>query len=186
MKIIVPLAEGFEEIEAITIIDVLRRAGCDVTSASVGKNPVRGAHGIPVTADADIQSLKESDFGCIVLPGGMPGSENLKKSGKVVSFIQYLLTKNGYTCAICAAPMVLGHAGALHGKKATCYPGIEPHMTGAVPTGNPVEVDGRVITGRGPGCAIPFALEIAKELVGAKKKADLVDEMQVYWMQGRS
>jgi protein deglycase len=185
MKIIVPLAEGFEEIEAVTIIDVLRRAGCDVTSAYVGKNPVRGAHGIAVTADADIQVLKESDFGCIVLPGGMPGSENLKKSGKVVSFIQYLLAKGGYTCAICAAPMVLGHAGALRGRKATCFPGFEPHMTGAVPTGNPVEVDGRVITGKGPGCAIPFALEIARELAGEGKKAELAEAMQVYWLQGR-
>ncbi len=179
MKIIVPLAEGFEEIEAVSIVDVLRRAGLDVTTASLRSNPVKGSHGIPVVADRNIGELKAVDFNCIVLPGGMPGAENLKKSDTVLSFIKHVYSKGGYVGAICAAPIVLAHAGILYGKKVTVYPGHEPDLEGATATGAAVEADGTVITGRGPGCAIAFALEIVRILSGEKAMAELRKTMQV-------
>ncbi len=182
MKILVPLAEGFEEIEAVAIIDVLRRAGLSTTSASLAGNPVRGSHAIPVTADEPLDSLQPGDFGAIVLPGGMPGSDNLKKNDTVISFIQSIHRRGGIIAALCAAPMVLGHAGVLAGKKATCFPGFEGMMTGATPTGAPVEVDGTVITARGPGCAIPFALALVEALAGKTMMKELRDAMQVYWL----
>ncbi len=182
MKILVPLAEGFEEIEAVTILDVLRRAGLDTTSAGLAGNPVRGSHGIPVMADEPLAGLRPDDFGAIVLPGGMPGSDNLKKSDTVISFIQSIYRRGGVTAALCAAPMVLGHAGVLAGKKATCFPGFESEMKGATPTGSPVEVDGTIITARGPGCAIPFALALVEALAGKTMMRDLRDAMQVYWL----
>ncbi len=182
MKIVVPLAEGFEEIEAVTIIDVLRRAGLDVTSAHVRDNPVKGSHGIPVTADRSLAELKPAEFNCIVLPGGQPGSDNLRKSDAVISFIKHIFSKGGYTAAVCAGPIVLGHAGVLYGKKATCFPGYEKDCEGATMTGTPVEHDGTVITGRGPGCALPFALELVKTLAGEQVMKELVKNMQVYWM----
>lgn len=182
MKILVPLAEGFEEIEAVTILDVLRRAGLDTTSAGLTGNPVRGSHGIPVMADEPLAGLRPDDFGAIVLPGGMPGSDNLKKSDTVISFIQSIYRRGGVTAALCAAPMVLGHAGVLAGKKATCFPGFESEMKGATPTGSPVEVDGTIITARGPGCAIPFALALVEALAGKTMMRELRDAMQVYWL----
>ncbi len=182
MKILVPLAEGFEEIEAVAILDVLRRAGLDTTSAGLGDNPVLGSHAIPVMADEQLSSLSPDDFGAIVLPGGMPGSDNLKKSDAVISFVRSIHQRGGLAAALCAAPMVLGHAGVLAGKKATCFPGFESEMKGATPTGSPVEVDGLIITGRGPGCAIPFALALVEALSGKTMMRELRDAMQVYWL----
>ena len=182
MKIIVPLAEGFEEIEAVTIIDVLRRAGLDTTGAGIGESPVRGSHAIALSADEPIQGLDPADFAAIVLPGGMPGSENLRRSETVISFIRNIHQRGGVVAALCAAPLVLGYAGVLEGRRATCYPGFEDTMKGATPTGAPVEVDGTIITGRGPGCAIPFALALVETLAGKTMMKELRDAMQVYWM----
>jgi 4-methyl-5(b-hydroxyethyl)-thiazole monophosphate biosynthesis len=109
----------------------------------------------------------------------MPGAENLKRSDTVLSFIKHVYSKGGYVGAICAAPIVLAHAGILYGKKVTSYPGYEPELEGATSTGAPVEVDGTVITGKGPGCAIPFALEIVRILSGEKAMAELRKSMQV-------
>lgn len=182
MKIIVPFAEGFEEIEGITIVDVLRRAGLDVTTAATGANPVAGSHRIPVVADQKIASLTASDYGCIILPGGMPGSDNLKNDDTVLSFIKLIDSAGGYIAALCAAPIVLAAAGVIAGKKVTCFPGFEQILSGATYTGKPVEVDGRIITGRGPGCALPFAFEIVKLLAGESSKKQLISDMQAYWM----
>jgi 4-methyl-5(b-hydroxyethyl)-thiazole monophosphate biosynthesis len=179
MKILVPLAEGFEEIEAVSVIDVLRRANLDVTTAFIKSNPVRGSHNIPVTADRPLAELKATDFNTIVLPGGQPGSDNLKKSDTVISFIKHIFSKGGHVAAICAAPTVLAHAGVLYGKKVTCFPGYEKALEGANVTGNPVEVDGTVITGIGAGCAVMFALELVKVFAGAKVSAELKKTMQV-------
>lgn len=181
MKLLVPFAEGFEEIEGVTIVDVLRRAGIAVTSAHLGKNPVTGSHGISVTADSWIEDIDADDYGGIILPGGMPGSENLRNSKTVLSVINMINNRGGYIGAICAAPLVLGHAGILSGKRATCFPGFEEELKGAEITGDPVTVDGNIITGRGPGCAIPFALEIAAMVKSADVKNRLKDTMQVYW-----
>ncbi len=182
MKVIVPLAEGFEEIEAITIIDVLRRAEVDLTTASLKKNPVTGSHQIAVKADTLIKELDMVDFNCIILPGGMPGSENLKKDDTVLSYIKHIYSKGGYVAALCAAPIVLGKAGVLYGKKVTCYPGFETELVDVHYLEEPVVVDGSVVTGRGAGCAIPFALEMVDLLKGNDVMERIKNAMQVYWM----
>ncbi|MFW5861741.1 MAG: DJ-1 family glyoxalase III [Spirochaetota bacterium] len=182
MKIIVPLAEGLEEIEAVSIIDVLRRANLDVTTAYLQKNPVKGSHNILITADKPLESLKPADFNCIVLPGGMPGSEHLKNNDTVNTFVKHIYSKGGYVGAICAAPIVLGHAGILYDRRATCFPGNEAQLEGAIIVDEPVVVDGTVITGKGPGCAIPFGLELVKILAGEEISNGLKNAMQVYWM----
>lgn len=182
MKIIVPLADGFEEIEAVTIMDVLRRAGISVTSVFLRENPVIGSHNIPVTADKNINGISAADYDSIVLPGGMPGSSNLKEDGRVIALIRDIHSRGRYIAALCAAPLVLGHAGVLKGIRATCYPGFEPQMTGAIPVPEPVVRDGQVITGKGPGCAIPFALALVEAFAGKEKAENLRENMQVYWM----
>ena len=182
MKVIVPLAEGFEEIEAVTIVDVLRRADIDVTTVYLDNNPVPGSHGISVWADSGIDEIDPVDFNCIVLPGGMPGSENLRNSDTVLSLVKHVYSKGGYVGAICAAPIVLGKAEVIFGKEATCYPGFEGELEGASCVDKPVVVDGTVITGRGPGCAVPFALELVGLIKGKDLSSELKDSMQVYWM----
>jgi len=182
MKIIVPFAEGLEEIEAVTIVDVLRRAELNVTTAAVGLNPVTGSHGISITADTLFSQCSADDFTCIVLPGGMPGSEHLRKNSEVISMLHHIHKQDGYIAALCAAPIVLGEAGLLEGKKATCYPGFEKYLRNADCTNSPVAVDGKIITGRGPGCAIPFALKLVEIFKGSKISEELKGAMQVYWM----
>ena len=181
MNILVPLAGGFEEIEAVTIIDILRRADIKVITAFLDGNPVTGSHGIPVTADRKLSDLRAEDFGAIILPGGMPGSENLKQSTGVLSLLREIHAAGGLIGAICAAPMVLGHAGLLAGKKAVCYPGYETELKGANVQDSPVVVDGSIITARGAACAIPFALEIVGILGGGNLKDALRTNLQVYW-----
>lgn len=182
MKVLVPLAEGFEEIEAVTIIDVLRRAGLQVTTAFLDKNPVKGAHDIMVTADRSIDEITSAGFDTIVLPGGMPGSKNLKENNRVVSLVREIYAKGSYVSAICAAPMVLEEAGVLKGKKATSYPGFEKGLSIDEYLKDPVVVDKNVVTGRGPGCAIPFALKLVELFLNAGAADELKKSMQVYWM----
>ena len=182
MKIVVPLAEGFEEIEGVSIIDVLRRANLDVTTAYISKNPVKGSHNSEIMADTAMDKLKPVDFNCIVLPGGMPGSEHLKNNDTVNTFVKHIYSKGGYVAAICAAPIVLGNAGVLYDRKATCFPGNEDQLEGATIVDEPVVVDGTVITGKGPGCAIPFSLELVTIFAGDEISNGLKNAMQVYWM----
>lgn len=125
MNVLVPLAEGFEEIEAVTIIDVLRRADIKVTSAYLQENPVTGSHDIIVIADTGIESVKHNKFDAVVLPGGMPGSENLKKNGTLLQIIKTVSSNGGLVAAICAAPIVLGHAGLLKGKKRHAFQALK-------------------------------------------------------------
>lgn len=182
MRVIVPLAEGYEEIEAVTIVDVLRRAGIAVDTAYLEKNLVTGSHSITVTADKNIEGIRAAHYDAIALPGGMPGSANLRDDRRVLGLVRELAGAGKLTAALCAAPIVLGSAGVLVGKRATCYPGFEAQMNGAVHVPEPVVRDGTVITGRGPGCAIPFALELVAALAGTKVAAALGENMQVYWM----
>jgi protein deglycase len=182
MRVLVPLAPGFEEIEAITIVDILRRASIDVTAASLHEGPVTGSHSITVTPDAAISGIRVSDFNFIVLPGGMPGSANLKASDAVLDAIRRIHGSGGHAAAICAAPIVLAAAGMLRGKRATCFPGFEEELAGAVVMDEPVVVDGRIITGKGPGCAIPFALKLVEIIKGAQVSLELKKSLQVYWM----
>lgn len=159
---IVLLAEGFEEIEAITVIDFLRRCGIDCKTVSITDSvTVTGAHGIPVTCDLCYTGLSADAPDCVILPGGMPGTKNLGKS----EWVCRLLTQTkGLIAAICAAPSVLGQLELLEGKKAICYPGFEPELKGAAVTQQPVVRDGRIITSKAAGTAIDFAEEIARAL----------------------
>lgn len=182
MKALVPLAEGFEEIEAVTIIDVLRRAGIDVVSAGIGGKSVRGSHEIVVSAEYEINEINGSDFDAVILPGGMPGSAHLRENSKIISIIREIEGKNGTVAALCAAPIVLAQAGLLKNKKVTCFPGFEKELQGADNTEEPVMVDGNIITGRGPGCAIPFVLKLVEILSGRETADRLKKQMQVYWM----
>lgn len=165
-KVIVFLAEGFEEIEAISIIDILRRAQISVTTVSVGKDKiVKGAHNIPVEADKLFDEVDFASYDMVVLPGGMPGAKNLQDHPGVKEQVK-AFAENKHIGAICAAPMVLGSMELLKGKRATCYPGFEPELIGANVTNEPVTVDGNIITGKGPAFAIKFSLQLVDTLAG--------------------
>ena len=174
-KVVVPLAEGFEEIEAMAIIDVLRRAGIEVTVAGLHSGPIESARRVKVVPDTTIELITSDDFDMIILPGGQPGADNLKASGKVESLIRDFHSKGKLTGAICAAPYVLAAAGILEGKKATCYPSYSGKLAGAIYQEKTVVEDGKIMTSRGPGTAVCFALAIVEKLVG-KEKADAVKE----------
>ncbi|MCI5905079.1 MAG: DJ-1/PfpI family protein [Oscillospiraceae bacterium] len=163
------LAQGFEEIEAITVIDILRRAGKEVVTVGIGGRNITGAHGIAVTADTDDQSAQlDERLEMVFLPGGMPGTLNLDKSDFVEKALAYCMANDLYISAICAAPSVLGHKGVLEGKKASCYPGFEKELKGAEVSYDPVSVDGRVITSRGPATAMAFGLKLAEIIASAE------------------
>lgn len=163
------LAQGFEEIEAITVIDILRRAGKEVVTVGIGGRNITGAHGIAVTADTDDKSaVLDERLEMVFLPGGMPGTLNLDKSDFVEKALAYCMANDLYISAICAAPSVLGHKGVLEGKKASCYPGFEKELKGAEVSYDPVSVDGKVITSRGPATAMAFGLKLAEIIVSAE------------------
>lgn len=167
MKMVyVLLAEGFEEIEAISVIDILRRGGVEVVTVSIGNSLfVHGAHHIKVEADTLIKEIELDDgVKAVVLPGGMPGTTHLDESKDVDRLLHEAVKKELLVAAVCAAPLVLGKRGFLKGKRATCYPGFEDHLKGAVLSENRVEHDGRFITSRGAGTAAYFAFEILKVL----------------------
>lgn len=166
-RVLVPLAEGFEELEAVTVIDILRRAGVEVVVASLGESPVTGSHGIRIAADTPLAALLEQDFDMIALPGGMPGAEHLKKDARVADMARRLAAKGRPVAAICAAPMVLAAAGLLDGRRATSYPGFLADAANTSVTDEAVVVDGGVITSRGPGTALDFALQLVETLEGA-------------------
>ncbi|MCC8144954.1 MAG: DJ-1/PfpI family protein [Bacteroidales bacterium] len=175
-KVFVFLANGFEEIEAVSIIDVLRRGELDVTTVSVtGENQVTGAHNVPVIADKLFDEVDFSEGAMVVLPGGMPGASNLNAHEGLKSLIRKYSTEGKEIAAICAAPLVLGGLDLLQGKKATAYPGFESQLTGAQFVESGVVEDGKITTGRGPGFAAEFALALVAKLQG-KAKADEVAE----------
>lgn len=160
-------ADGFEEIEALTPVDVLRRAGLEVLTVGVTGKTVTGSHGIPIVCDAEIDALKPVDIDAVVLPGGLPGTTNLEASAKVQEFIDVANSKGAIIAAICAAPSVLGHKGLLQGKRATCYTGFEKDLVGAVATGEPAVRDGNIVTGRGAGAAFEFAFKLLDAITGS-------------------
>ena len=169
-KILVVLADGFEEIEALGAVDVLRRLQFAVTTAALGKKiQIVGCHGIPVITDTLLENCGAADFNAVVLPGGMPGAENLRKSEKVRFLLQCMAAEGKIVAAICAAPMVLAEVGLLQGRRFTMYPGFEKFLGGLVPSGNAVETDGNIITGRGPGALFDFCASIAQAF-GAKDR----------------
>ncbi len=165
-KVLVPLADGFEEIEAVTIIDVLRRGGVEVTTASLNDSEeVHGSNGITILANTLLKYLSADEFDMMVLPGGIPGAENLRDSDKVQELVKEF-KKDKLVGAICAAPIALYSAGALDGEEFTCYPGYEQVIKDANFKEEKVVQSSNVLTSRGPGTAICFALEIVKKLVG--------------------
>lgn len=173
------LAEGFEEVEAIATLDVLRRAGVEVKTVGVTGPVVTGSHGVPVTADlAPEDAIMGQDLDGVILPGGMPGTKNLEASDLVKDFLRYCRERGLLMAAICAAPSVLGHLGYLNGKKATCFPGFETELQGAVFTGDSVTEDGNVITGNGAGAAHLFGEAIAARYVGREAAHNVLVNMQ--------
>lgn len=166
--IFVYIAEGFEEIEALTTVDVLRRAGLRTDTVALGSGlQVTGAHGITIVCDRIMEESLETGIDAMILPGGMPGAANLAGSQILLERIRRESDGGTLICAICAAPMVLAKAGILHGRKATIYPGMEAEIPDAVLCGDLVCTDGNLITSRGPATAMAFALEIVKKLAGA-------------------
>ena len=159
------LADGFEEIEGLTVVDILRRAGIDISMISInGKKKVTGAHGIALDMDEDIVQCDPDKLDMLVLPGGMPGTTNLAACEKLTEALKKADQEKRGIAAICAAPSVLGDLGFLKGKKAVCYPGFESRLTGAEVLAVPVVTDGHITTSRGMGTAIAFALELTKRL----------------------
>jgi len=180
LTVYVFLADGFEEVEALTPVDVLRRAGMKVKTVSVNKTRlVTGAHGVPVTADILFDEVREEDVEMIVLPGGMPGAANLDAHEGLSRLILSSAESGKPLAAICAAPLVYGKRGLLKGKKATCYPGFEKYLEGADYTAALVEQDGNFITGKGPGAAMAFAFAIVEKFCGAEKVKELKQGMMI-------
>jgi protein deglycase len=175
-KALVPLAEGFEEIEAATIIDVLRRAEIEVVVAGLSGLVVKGAHALAFAADRQLEGLKGKDFDAIVLPGGMPGAKHLRESPLVLAILREASEAGKIVSAICAAPTALEAAGLLAGKRATSFPGHA--LPSASFSEERVVVDGNVITSRGPGTAFDFALELVARLgnqeIAAKQRKALL------------
>lgn len=168
------LADGFEEVEALAPIDFLKRAGVEVVIAGVTGMTVTGAHNIKVCADVPLSDVVMSDdVQGIILPGGMPGADNLDKNPVVQQSIDWCAANNKIISAICAAPFILGKKGLLKGKNATCFPGFESYLDGATVCENGVVADGNIITARGAGVAWEFGAEIAAALVG-KNESDVI------------
>lgn len=177
-RVLIPLAPGFEEIEAVTLIDVLRRGNVDVTVAGLQGTSVTGSHNITVAADALLADVQAQDFDMIVLPGGMPGAQHLEDDQRLRGLLQKQARAGKPLAAVCAAPKVLAAAGLLAGKKATSYPGfLDPklvnYQTGAVVR------DGNITTSRGPGTVMRFALDLVEQLSGAETAKQLAEKMLI-------
>ncbi len=178
MRAIIFLAEGFEEIEAITIIDILRRAEIEVTVVGISGLYITGAHGITVRCDCDENNFKlGKDVKMVILPGGMPGTRNLQKSNVVKNAINSAVENNICIGAICAAPIILGQIGLLKDKYAVCYPGFEGELLGANICNEKVCVDDKFITAKGPGVAVDFALKIVEVLTNVNNMEVIKNDM---------
>lgn len=177
-KIGIFLADGFEEIEGLTVVDILRRAGMEAEMISImGRKEICGSHKIAVQADALYEDVDFAELDGVVLPGGMPGTTNLGAHAGVNETIKNFAAEGKLVAAVCAAPSVLGQAGLLEGKKATCYPGYEDKLTGAEVINEEVAEAGNIITSRGMGTTIAFALRITAYLAGEEKAQELAKKI---------
>jgi 4-methyl-5(b-hydroxyethyl)-thiazole monophosphate biosynthesis len=174
-KVLIPLAEGFEEIEALATADILRRAGIEVVLAGIPGTMIKGRSGVKVVADSRIDEINKNDYDCLVLPGGNPGYINLGKSKIVTEIINDFNSKGKPIAAICAAPSILAKQGILDNKRATIYPGMEREIPRPRPAS--VVTDGHITTSQGPGTAIDFALEIVKTLLGSGQAEKIRKEL---------
>lgn len=176
-SVLMPLAEGFEELEAVTIIDVLRRASIEVVVAGMKDGPVKGSRDTVVVPDTTLDAVMDRDFDMIVLPGGMPGVKHLREDARIKTLLaRYTQRKNRYAAAICAAPSILAAYGHLDGRQATSNPKFKDQVAidGVNYLEDAVVTDGNIVTSRGPGTSIPFALALIDKLAGAAKR----DEVQ--------
>ena len=163
-RVLLILADGFEEIEAVAVADVLRRLDVEVCLAGLNELTVRGAHDMKITADALLTEVDAALFDAVYLPGGLPGATNLLESELTGRILKETAARGGIVSAICAAPIVLAKHGLLDGRIFTMYPGFEAYLNGLVPTGKPAEHNGNVITGKGPGAVFDFAAQLAAAL----------------------
>lgn len=173
--VLVPLAPGCEELEAVTIIDLLRRAEIEVVTAGLDSDPVRASRGVVLVPDTDLDTALQRDYDMVVLPGGATGADNLNADPRVGELLKKMANSGRFTAAICAAPKVLAGHGLLDGKQATCYPG---HIHADNPqhirlSDQPIVIDGQVITSRGPGTAMDFALTLIETLVGKTRRDEV-------------
>jgi len=179
-NVLVPLAQGCEELEAVTIIDLLRRAGINVITAGLNDQPVRASRGTVLIPDTTLDAVMQHEFDMIVLPGGLPGADNLNSDSRIHRLLKQMTAANKYTAAICAAPKVLATAGLLNGKHATSYPGsIDGIETvDMVYEQQAVVIDGKLITSRGPGTAMDFALTLIEQLAGKARRDEVEAPLQ--------
>ena len=173
-------ATGYEEIEALTVVDILRRAGEEITMGSVtDERSVTSSHGVEVTMDKVLSEVNFDETDVIVLPGGMPGTKNLEACAALMEQVDAFVQAGKSVAAVCAAPSILGHRGHLNGKKACSFPDMESQLEGAEVLREPAVIDGNIITGRGMGAAIPFGLAILEKLQG-KEAAEAMGRKIVY------
>lgn len=181
-RVLVPLAAGCEELEAVTLIDLLRRAGIEVVSAGLQPGIVKASRGTQLVPDTLLDAVLHDDFDMIALPGGMPGAQHLKEDPRIISLLKKMAEQDKYTAAICAAPAVLAEAGLLAGKRATSYPGFldQLDVPGMAYMKDAVVADGKILTSRGPGTAMDFALALIEVLSGKAKR----DEVEAGLVRG--
>ncbi len=179
-RILVPLAQGCEELEAVTVIDLLRRAGQDVETAGLEEGVVTASRGTRLVPDITLDEALERDYDMVVLPGGQPGSNNLADDPRVRTLLDRVVDQGGHAAAICAAPLVLARAGLLRGRRVTAFPGVleKESLAGVEITREDVVIDGPVVTSRGPGTAMDFALALIERLAGSQVRRQVEDELQ--------
>ena len=176
-RALVPLAQGCEELEAITITDLLVRAGIDVTTAGLDDQPVTASRGTRIIPDTNIDAVKNELFDLIVLPGGLPGANHLRDDARIQALLKLHAENHKLVAAICAAPRALAEAGLLEGKQATCYPGSMDEYPQLNIHSSAIEIDGTIITSRGPGTAMDFALTLIEQLEGKAKRDEIEQQL---------
>jgi 4-methyl-5(b-hydroxyethyl)-thiazole monophosphate biosynthesis len=180
INVLIPLAQGCEELEAVTLIDLLRRAGIHVVTAGLDDQPVTASRGTRLIPDVSLDKVAQQEFDMIVLPGGLPGADNLNSDARIHALLKRTAERGNITAAICAAPTVLANTGLLDGRRATGYPGFLDKLNLPTTTlqDEAVVVDGHVVTSKGPGTAMDFALTLIELLVGREIRGEVENDLQ--------
>ncbi|VAW73704.1 DJ-1/YajL/PfpI superfamily, includes chaperone protein YajL (former ThiJ), parkinsonism-associated protein DJ-1, peptidases PfpI, Hsp31 [hydrothermal vent metagenome] len=177
-SVLVPLAQGCEELEAVTVIDLMRRAGINVVTAGLDDQVVKASRGTVLVPDTTLDEALRQDYDMVVLPGGLPGADHLDKDPRIHTLLKKMATSDRYVAAICAAPKVLAHSGLLEGRQVTSFPGVLDDVGGIDYKTDAVVEDGAIITSRGPGTAMDFALTLVERLVGKTKRDEVESALQ--------